>query len=97
MASGPGSSMQKLSACRKRSSAIQRLLVDEDAVHQRDLAGRAAEGQHADFRPDGEGLFECGRRRSVMAVREPHEEAATLPLVVTCTLWNSGRRCRARA
>ncbi len=33
-------------------------LLDEHAVHQRDLAGRSAEGQHADLRPDGEGLLE---------------------------------------
>ena len=29
-------------------------------MHQRDLAGRAAEGQHADFRPDGERFVEVG-------------------------------------
>ena len=31
-------------------------LVDENAVHQRDLPRRSAEGQHPDLRPDGEGL-----------------------------------------
>ena len=33
-------------------------LVDEHAVHQRDLPRRSAERQHPDLRPDGEGLLE---------------------------------------
>ena len=60
MASGPGSSMQKLSACRKRCSCDPSPLIDEHAMHQRDLAGRSAEGEHADLRPDGERLAEGG-------------------------------------
>ena len=33
-------------------------LVHQDAMHQRDLSGRPAEGQHADLRPHGERLLE---------------------------------------
>ena len=58
MASGPGSSMQKLSARRKRSSRDPAALLDEHAVHQGDLAGGPAEGQDADLRPDGESFAE---------------------------------------
>ncbi len=60
MASGPGSSMQKLSACRKRCGSDPAALIDEDAVHQGDLAGRAAEGHDADLGPNGQG-FAKGR------------------------------------
>ena len=35
-------------------------LVHQHAMHQRDLAGRAAEGQNADPRPDGERFVEGG-------------------------------------
>ena len=35
-------------------------LVDEHAVHQRDLAGGSAEGQDADLRPDGKRFTEGG-------------------------------------
>ena len=33
-------------------------LLDEHAMHQRDLARRSAEGQQADLGPDGKGLLE---------------------------------------
>jgi hypothetical protein len=49
--------MQKLRACRNRSSPIQRCF-DEDATHQRDLSGGAAERQDADLGPDGERFLE---------------------------------------
>jgi len=38
------------------------LLVDQDAVHQRDLARRAAEAQAADLQPDAQRL---GKRNAV--------------------------------
>ena len=56
MASGPGSSMQKFKRMQEAVLGDPPPLVDENAVHQRDLPRRSAEGQHPDLRPDGEGL-----------------------------------------
>ena len=59
MASGPGSSMQKFKRMQEAVLGDPPPLVDENAVHQRDLPRRSAEGQHADLRPDGEGLAQA--------------------------------------
>jgi hypothetical protein len=59
---GPGQQHAEIERVQEAVLGDPALLVDEDAMHQRDLAGRAAERQHADFRPDGQGLFERGRR-----------------------------------
>jgi hypothetical protein len=51
MASGPGSSMQKFSACRNRGSSSQPFL-DQLPVHQRNLSGWPAEGKKPDAAED---------------------------------------------
>ena len=58
MASGPGSSMQKLSV-QKALLADPALFLDEDAMHQRDLSSWVAERQDADLGPDGERFLEA--------------------------------------
>jgi len=49
--------MQKLSV-QKALLADPALFLDEDAMHQRDLSGGAAERQDADLGPDGERFLE---------------------------------------
>ncbi len=60
MASGPGSSMQKLSAFRNCCSVMPFLLIDDDAMHEGDLRRRPAEGENADLCPSGERVNEAG-------------------------------------
>ena len=62
MASGPGSSMQKLRAERYCCSLSHLSLIDDFAVHEGDLARRPAKGEAADAGPDFGGFGESGRR-----------------------------------
>ncbi len=61
MASGPGSSMQKLSAERYCCFGEPLPLIDDLAVHQGDLARRTAKGEAADAGPDCARFAEAGR------------------------------------
>src|SRR5262245_57860249 len=63
MASGPGNSMQNERA-QELVLADPAMLIHQHAMHQRNLAGRAAERQDADLCPDGERYFE-GRRNAL--------------------------------
>ena len=51
MASGPGKQHAEIERVQERLLADPFALVDEHAMHERDLAGRAAEGQNADPAP----------------------------------------------
>jgi hypothetical protein len=56
-------------------------LVDEDAVHDRDLPGRTAEREHRDAQPDPKGLAErdrLGARRGC-CFRRHRSHADALP------------------
>ena len=57
-------------------------LVHQHAMHQRDLSGRAAEGQHADLRPDGERLPEGGWLSRMLGV-----EDASGPMAAHSVVW----------
>ena len=58
MASGPGQQHAEIERMQIALLVDPFPLVDQHAVHQRDLAGRAAEGEHADLRPNVERLAE---------------------------------------
>src|SRR5262249_27547679 len=59
------------------------LLVDEDAVHQRDLARRPAEAEAADLEPDTEGFGIWGQINPLIAAPggrcDVHRRAAARP------------------
>ena len=58
-----------MSACRKRALVDPFFLVDQHAVHDRDLAGGTAEIDAAELEPEPEGFAEAGPRLAV-ACRE---------------------------
>ena len=70
---GPGQQHAVVERVQEARLADPALLVDEHAVHQRDLTGRAAEAEQADLRPGAERLAPGDvRRRSIRCLVPTH-------------------------